>query len=207
MRISDLARASGTPLPTLKFYIRDGLLPPGEPVSLNQADYSEGHLRRLRLIRTLTEVGGMPLRGVRAVLQALDNESLPLHNALGVAHYATGRRAPVAPAPAVEEVDAYLAAKGWKVRSEAPARLALAEALTTLRELGMDVDARVFDPYAKAADGLAQGEIASMPAGSGSRADAVEWGVVGTVVFESVLVALRRLALEHHSAERFGARG
>ena len=206
MRISELARASGVPLPTLKFYIRDGLLPPGEATAANQADYSEAHLRRLRLIRTLTEVGGMPLRGVRAVLEALDDESLPLHDALGVAHYATGRRAPSAPNEALEQVDAYVAKRGWRLRPDAPARLVLAEALATLGGLGMDVGPRALDGYADAADRLAKREIASLPE-SGSRADTVEAAVVGTVVFEAVLVALRRLALEHHSAQRFGTRG
>jgi DNA-binding transcriptional MerR regulator len=203
MRISELARASGVPLATLKFYLRDGLLPPGEPLGPNQADYSGAHLRRLRLIRTLTEVGGMPLRGVRSVLAAIDDESLPLHRALGVAHYATGRRAPVADARAIGEVDDYLETRGWNVRREAPARLALAEALSTLRELGLDIDAETFDRYADAVDHLASEEIDSIPGDEPSRAAAVEWAVVGTVVFESVLVALRRLALEHHSARRF----
>lgn len=207
MRISELARASGVPLPTLKFYIRDGLLPPGEPTAPNQAEYSEAHLRRLRLIRVLTEVGGMPLRGVRSVLEALDDESVPLHDALGVAHYATGRRAPEVDAATVAEVDVYLRKRRWHVRPHAPARLALAEALVTLRALGLGVDARVFDPYAEAADRLATGEIDAMPPPGGSRADALGWAVIGTVVFESVLVALRRLALEHHSARRFGREG
>ena len=202
MRISQLARASGVPLPTLKFYIRDGLLPAGDPVAANQADYSDTHLRRLRLIRTLTEVGGMPLRGVRAVLEALDDEALPLHDALGVAHYATGRRAPSAPIDVIEEVDAYLAKRGWQLRPNAPARLVLAEALATLSDLGMGINARAFDPYADAADRLAKREVASLAEGA-SRADTVESAVVGTVVFEAVLVALRRLALEHHSARRF----
>ena len=203
MRISELARASGVPLPTLKFYLRDGLLPPGEPGAPNQADYSEAHLRRLRLIRTLTEVGGMPLRGVRAVLEALDDEDVPLHDALGVAHYATGRRAPTAPAEALEEVDAYVGKRGWRLRPNAPARLVLAEALATLEGLGMRVGPRALDAYTDAADRLAKREVASLPDGE-SRADTMESAVVGTVVFEAVLVALRRLALEHHSAQRYG---
>jgi len=37
-----------------------------------------------------------------------------------------------------------------------------------------------------------------------SRAEMVEYLVAGTVIFEAVLAALRRMAQEHHSAERFG---
>lgn len=42
--------------------------------------------------------------------------------------------------------------------------------------------------------------------GSRSRIAAIESLVVGTVVFEAVLVALRRLAQEHHSARRLSPR-
>ncbi len=38
-----------------------------------------------------------------------------------------------------------------------------------------------------------------------SRTETVEAAVVGTVRFEAALVALRRLAEEHHSAGHFGA--
>ena len=42
-----------------------------------------------------------------------------------------------------------------------------------------------------------------MPA-EASRGEAVESVVVGTVLYEAVLDALRRLAQEHHSSKRFG---
>ena len=37
MRISELSTASGVPVPTLKFYLREGLLPPGDAIAVNQA--------------------------------------------------------------------------------------------------------------------------------------------------------------------------
>ena len=53
MRIAELSRDSGVPVPTIKYYVREGLLPPGELTSPNQAQYDASHLRRLRLIRAL----------------------------------------------------------------------------------------------------------------------------------------------------------
>ena len=208
MRISELSRRSGVPVATVKYYLREGLLPPGLPTARNQADYDEGHLHRLRLVRALLEVGGLSLAAVRAVLVAVDEESRPLHEVLGTATYALGPRAaeePGAPdvALARKEVDALLDRLGWRVTPQAPARRALADALVALRRLGRDVGAEVFEPYAAVADTLAAAELEHVAAGNGSRTDLVESVVVGTVLFEAALVALRRLAQEHHSARRF----
>lgn len=93
---------------------------------------------------------------------------------------------------------------GWEVKKEAPAKRELAGALASLRQLGWEVQAEVFRHYARAADELAAWELAQTPA-TGPRSRTVEAAVVGTVVFEAALVALRRLAEEHHSAARFAA--
>ncbi|MDP8931482.1 MAG: MerR family transcriptional regulator [Actinomycetota bacterium] len=207
MRLSELSRTSGLPIPTIKFYLREGLLPSGTPTAPRQAEYSEAHVRRLRLIRTLIEIGGMSLRDVGAVVEALDDERLFPHELFGVAHHALG------PAPEPEdqdpdlvearaEVDRFLAELGWRVSEQAPARRALARALASLRRLGRNVDAQVFEPYARVAEEVAAWEVATIPVGE-SLAEAVEDVVVGTVVFEAAVVALRRLAQEHHSVKHF----
>jgi DNA-binding transcriptional MerR regulator len=207
MRISELSRASGVSIPTIKFYLRENLLPQGTPTARTQADYSEGHLRRLRLIQTLTGIGGLRLRDVRGVLQAIDDQELGTHELLGTVHHTLGPHPDGKPAPdevqAMSEIDRFLADLGWRVSQEAPARRTLARALTTLRRMGRDADAGVFEPYARVADELADREVATVSP-TGSRTEAVEGAVVGTVVFEAALVALRRLAQEHHSALRFG---
>ena len=78
MRISDLARISGVPLPTIKFYIRERLLHRGRPTARNQAEYGEEHLARLQLIRVLAGIGRLSLSSVRRVLAALDDKGLAL---------------------------------------------------------------------------------------------------------------------------------
>lgn len=79
MRIGELSRASGVPVPTIKFYLREGLLPAGELTSPNQARYGEAHLRRLHLIRALTDVGGLPLASVGKVVEAVEDHERPVH--------------------------------------------------------------------------------------------------------------------------------
>lgn len=206
MRISELSRATAVPVPTIKYYLREGLLHPGAATGANQAAYAQEHVHRLRLIRTLREVGGLAIADVRRVLDAVDDASLPLHRALGVAHHALAQPEPEAPDPDVEEaradVDAFLAGLGWEVSPEAPGRRVLADALVALRRLGGDWGAEVFAPYAESADAIASWEIRETPPGGATRAELVEWAVVGTVVFDTALRALRWLAQEHHSAIR-----
>jgi DNA-binding transcriptional MerR regulator len=203
MRISELSSTSGVPLPTLKFYLREGLLPPGDAIAVNRARYGDAHLRRLQLIRALTEVGRLPLKTVKAVIQAIDDEKLPLHDLLGVAQWALEPDSPVDAEPMRETVDALLEDLAWKVDNNAPARRTLGRTLATLRDLGRDVSPAALRRYARAAESLAAEEIAAVPANE-TRSEAVESVVVGTVLYEAVLNALRRLAQEHYSAERFG---
>jgi DNA-binding transcriptional MerR regulator len=208
MRLSELSRVSGVSAATIKFYLREGLLPPGGSTgSPRLADYGERHVHRLRLIRTLTEVGKLPLSTVRAVVTAVDDPGLGMHDVLGAAHAALavkGTTRSTAVRAARSEVDEYLAGLGWQVPAvQAPALDALAAALVALRQLGWHCEAEVFTPYAQLADSLAERELGTIPTDA-PRDETVEAVVVGTVVFETALVALRRLAQAHYSARRFG---
>jgi DNA-binding transcriptional MerR regulator len=207
MKISELSRESGTPIPTIKYYLREGLLQPGARTAQNQADYGVEHVRRLHLVKALADIGGMPIATIRQVIAAIDDPSRSMHDVLGVAHYALARHLDCdlptdALAGALDEIDRFLADLGWSISSEAPGRRELAEALVTLRRLGWRVDARAFGRYARSAERLAAWELTQTPAGI-DRERTVESVVVGTVVFEAVFDALRRLAQEHHSAARF----
>ncbi len=79
MRVKELSTRSGVSVPTIKYYLREGLLPPGELTSPNQATYGETHVRRLRLIRALVDIGGLSITAVRQVLTAADapDETVP----------------------------------------------------------------------------------------------------------------------------------
>jgi DNA-binding transcriptional MerR regulator len=207
VKMAELSRTSEVPVPTVKYYLREGLLPPGVPAGPNQAEYGEEHERRLRLIRVLREVGDLGVAQVRKVLKAIDNQALSLHAVLGEAHHALG--SPRQPAVisdelawAKGEVDRFITELGWRVSPEAPARWILAEALLALRRLCGAQGPEIFAPYAEVAERIAAAEVGAGPE-HGSRAETVEWMVIGTVVYEAALSALRRLAQEHHSALRF----
>ena len=71
MRISELSTRSGVPVPTIKYYLREGLVPEGVRSSPTQAEYDDVHLQRLRVIRALVG-SGVSVAETRKVLAALD---------------------------------------------------------------------------------------------------------------------------------------
>jgi DNA-binding transcriptional MerR regulator len=208
VKISELSRVSGVPVATIKYYLREDLLPSGTLTARNQADYDETHLRRLRLIRALLEIGGFRVAAVRGILAAIADDRLPLGKLLGEAHRALAPPPNPEPLPADvaharAEVDRFVTDHGWQVDPDAPSRRALADALVTLWRFGRDADVEVFAPYAEVADQLAAHELEQL-SHDAPRSDLVEQVVVGTVVFEAALLALRRIAQANHSATRFG---
>lgn len=95
MRLAELSTRSGVSTATIKYYLREGLLPSGRRVSATQAEYDEKHLQRLRLVRALIQVGRVPIASAREVLTALEDDSLDHNSRLGTAVYAL----PTAPTP------------------------------------------------------------------------------------------------------------
>jgi DNA-binding transcriptional MerR regulator len=202
MWISELSRRTGVPVATIKYYLREGLLPPGEAVGATRARYDETHVRRLRLIRALVQAGGLSLSRVRAVLSAVDEESRDMHEVLGAAHGALVAEAPAASPQSKERVDRLLADLGWLVHEGSADRTLLAGALDALEDVGYRLDDKMLQAYAEAAQQIGDTEVAHLPAKD--RAGAVEAVVVVTALGGPVLLALRRLAQENASAHRYG---
>ncbi|MGW5512645.1 MerR family transcriptional regulator [Streptomyces albogriseolus] len=219
MRISELSRRSGVSIPTIKYYLRDGLLPAGRPTAANQAEYDEDHVRRLRLIRSLIGVRGLSVSATKDVLAAVDEQQGDMHLLLGLVLGAlpverSGRppRRDGAAEPAgagagaggaAGDVAALTAEMGWKTSPNPPAAQVVAETLETMRALGVDYDWRSLVPYAELADRAARLDLDQLP-DAGDPLQQAERAVLLTVLLEPALLALRRLAQEHHSALRFG---
>jgi DNA-binding transcriptional MerR regulator len=202
--MAELSRATGVPVPTVKYYLREGLLPTGIPVGPNQAEYQDTHVRRLRLIRVLREVGDLGVAQVGKILEAIEAKDLSLPEVLGRAQsaLAPGRELAVVSEElgrAKADVDGFIEELGWRVSAGAPARWTLAEALLALQRLSGVEGPEVFVPYAAAAERIALAELSDRPEGE-SRKETLERMVIGTVVYEAALAALRRLAREHHIA-------
>jgi two-component sensor histidine kinase/DNA-binding transcriptional MerR regulator len=74
MRMRELERQSGVGRETIRFYIREGLLPEPDRASRNSAFYSDDHVTRLRAIKRLQEERFLPLAVIRSLLDAEDGE-------------------------------------------------------------------------------------------------------------------------------------
>ncbi|WP_405836996.1 MerR family transcriptional regulator [Streptomyces platensis] len=205
MRIGELSRETGVAIPTIKYYVREGLLPAGRLTSPNQASYDAGHVRRLRLIRGMIDVGGLSVSAVRDVLAAVDSPEESVHNVLGAAQEAITPRTAAAPEGMEEArrtVAELIRRRGWRVEPQNPSIEKLAVALATFRGIGHGDFEDVLDAYAEACERVAAADLAW--AGRNAEVDGlVESVVVGTVLGDAVLSALRRLAHVEASARRF----
>jgi DNA-binding transcriptional MerR regulator len=74
MRMRELEKASGVGRETIRYYIREGLLPEPSRVSRNSAFYSDDHIYRLRAIKRMQEERFLPLAVIRALLEAEDGD-------------------------------------------------------------------------------------------------------------------------------------
>jgi Cd(II)/Pb(II)-responsive transcriptional regulator len=71
MRIGDLAEVTGTPVETIRFYEREGLIPPPRRADNNYRMYLPTHAERLAFIRQCRNLD-MTLDEVRALLALRD---------------------------------------------------------------------------------------------------------------------------------------
>jgi DNA-binding transcriptional MerR regulator len=206
MRISELSAQSGVPVATIKFYSRENLLPGGEKTSVNQTNYGPAQLARLRLVRALVEVGGLSIANVRSVLTAIDDESLPLADAISAAACAlptTDRGDSDAVAtPGEVTIDKLIADRGWMVLPEAEGRNLAARVIDDYLELGRPDLIANLEVYADAVEQIADADIRSV-ADAGSRSAMAETVIVGTVLGDALLAGLRRMAHSDAAYRRF----
>lgn len=204
MRISDLSRQTGVPVATIKFYLREGLLPKGTPTRRNQAEYGQEHLHRLGLIRALTTIGQLDLAAVRELLGAINDDRLTLRGLYEVADRALFPEQPALPEVGTtrstrSDVTDFLQKLGWQVDPAAAARFT--HVVATLRNLGCECEIDFFGPYAAAAEQLAVQELSLLPAG-GAGADRAA-AVVRTILLGSAIAIIRRMAQDHLLATQF----
>ncbi|PRY12610.1 MerR family transcriptional regulator [Kineococcus rhizosphaerae] len=210
MRISELSERSGVSPASIKYYAREGLLPAGERTGYNQTDYTDAHLERLRLIRSLIDVGGLSVAATAAVLTAVDAPDLPLNEVLGTAQQALPQ--PVAPPSraSVERITALAADHGWHVHPGNPGVRTAAAVLDGWAAVGRGDLESVLPAYARAADLVADADLDAVSdaveaARAGrDRASAAQTVVVGTVLGDQLLAGLRRIAQQNAAGRRYG---
>lgn len=197
MIISEFAARTGTPAATIKYYVREGLLQPGERIGGNRTIYTEEHERRLRLVRAMLEVGKLSIASVKDVLAALDAPDTPIAHAFGVAQQAISKAAvPVVSEPSPESLDRV---RRLLERSDTPdcrdnvGYDIAAQALDALVQSGHSVSDSFLDHYMAAAKLQASADLTEVNALENSS-QMTELVVVGTVLGDSLALGLRRIA-------------
>jgi DNA-binding transcriptional MerR regulator len=206
--VSELSERADVPLATVKYYLREGLLPAGETTGPRRAEYDERHLRRLRVLRLLREVGEVPVTSLRQIVDALDDEEMSVHDAMAqIADVITAGPEPgEQDAASLAMVDELFGVMGWDdIRPESVDRLRLAALVSALNGPGpLGASVEVLSFYAGLADHLARTEI-SLVDHSVERSRLLEDMVTGSVVYGQVFELLRQLGHEHHHARAVAA--
>lgn len=203
MRISELSQRSGVPVATIKYYLREGLLPPGASTAPNQAQYDDHHLAHLGLIRALREGAGLSIATLGRVFEAMWSHHAserPRYLALAVAALSPPLEVPEQEAAdfdrARAEVDRVLDQLGWEVDPDSPGCDDLARALVGIHRFFPEAisDPGRLLPYARSMRALADREIPETYEHDLDPVAALRFAVLGTALFEPVILAFRKLA-------------
>ncbi|WP_022881648.1 MerR family transcriptional regulator [Gryllotalpicola ginsengisoli] len=207
MKISELVETSGVPLPTVKYYLREGLLPPGRSTGRTRAEYGDEHVHRLAVIRALIEVVGLSVQQVRTILALIETaprSPAELFDVLGRAVGTLTDASQPAPAEDYPRARAALERLGQLYDPRYAAVAQLERALAAAEAAGVPATPERIDVYGAAMRQVAQFDLEEIPE---EPAAAVEYAVVGTAVHGPVLAALRRLAHQDLAAQRLGITG
>lgn len=204
MRISELSRRSGVPVGTIKYYIREGLLPTGERTAQTQAEYGDSHLARLELIRALREGANLSiatLARVFDVMSAGSQDGRPTFLSVAIDALTDPAEMPEGEQDdyvrAAAQVDRLLDEElGWDSDANSPGRADLTRALVHIHRYlpGLVKDPTDLIPHAEAMRRLADRAIPDSYDPEADPEGALRFAVLGTALFEPLLLALRKLA-------------
>ena len=206
MKISEVCQSADVKSSTLKYYIREGLVPEGRRLGSNRTAYAEAHVQRVKLVRALIETGGLSVAATKRVLRVLDSNEHSLayvfeaaQHALGIGGTAITR--PASPA-ALRRVTELIAANSWTTTDDNPGLEVAARALDGLTTIGFSPSDEFLAAYASAAAAIARADLEALT--SRDRPDSIaELMVVGTVMGDALAAGLRRLAQQNETAAVF----
>lgn len=202
MLLQELAAAGGCSTASIKYYRREGLLPPGARLTATRQEYGPRHLERLELIRVLREMADAPIPRIRRLAALLDDPAVPLIAALEEAQ-AIILGADVEPAGGERPRDEHpsvavmLERLGWPDIDSVPRR-ALDALLRTLERWEMPSDPETLLHYAEPMSRIAQRELEYLRMGSAAGQERSDDAVVlravsGTIAFDRLVHVLRAL--------------
>lgn len=203
MQLKDLSELSGVPAASVKFYLREGLLPAGEAVHATRAEYSLRHVERLGLIQALRRIVGLNIEQIRGLLRMADDGAPRL--ALLAAVQRVVLKLDMAGAGSGEAgtgaSDAVVHLRNWP-DYPSDARNALNAHVELMHSLGIEVTDEVLDTYSKAMDDVARFDIAATTSPE-SIDELILTAAIGMHMHSQLLLRLLALAQASHAIRRY----
>lgn len=200
MQLKELSEVTGTSAASIKYYLREGLLPPGESVHATRASYNADHVKRLELIRSLRQIVGLNIEQIRSIVKMADDGvprlALLAHVQRVVLKLGTdgGEVARTAAADAVVRM------RRWPdVPSDA--RDALDRHIALMEGLGIGSTLDLLDQYSSAVDSIAGLDLAATTAGQDTDS-VILTAAVGMHLHSQLMLKLLALAQASHAIRR-----
>jgi DNA-binding transcriptional MerR regulator len=207
MQLNDLSARSGVSAASIKYYLREGLLRPGEAVTATRARYDDSHLRRLELIQALRQIVGLGIEQIRAIVSLADGGA-PRLEVLAMVQRVVLRLEPHGAAGSPDAGpghtrlgDVVVQLRGWP-DEESDARNALDAQLALMERLGIPLSMEILDAYSGAMDTIAGLDLQLTAAAAGLD-QAILTAAVGMHMHSQLLLKLLALAQASHAIRRF----
>ena len=203
MQLKELSERTGVSPASIKFYLREGLLPPGRSVHATRAEYGELHVSRLELIQTLRRVVGLNIPQIGSLLRMAD-DGVPRLELLAAVQRTVlglddvGREHGDVRTPAG---DAVVRFRNWPdVPSDA--RNSLNAHLALMESLGVPVTDDLLDAYSQAVDAIATVNISATTAPEDVN-QLIMTAAVGMHLHGQLVLKLLALAHASHAIRRY----
>jgi DNA-binding transcriptional MerR regulator len=203
VQLKELSEQAGVSAASIKYYLREGLLPPGETVHATRAQYSDRHVSRLRLIQALRKVVDLNIGQIRSLLQLADGGAPRLELLAAVQRTVLGLDAVSADRGDIrtEAGDAVVRLRHWPdVPSDA--RNALNAHLALMESLGVPVPLELLDAYSMALDDIGGLDISATTAPDDVN-QLILTAAVGMHLHSRLVLKLLALAQASHAIRRY----
>ena len=199
MLMSELATRTNVPVPTIKYYLREGVLMSGRAISATRAHYDQLHIQRIALIQALSKLG-LSMVQIKSIIGLIDEPGESLFATLGAATAALPPATESVSKHGCPRAQAALAALNWSVPEGFPAVTQLEHALADAEAAGVPMTEDRLRAYAPHIRSIAAYDIEQMPVEPAPAA--IEYAVLGTILYEPIIAALRRIAHAGLAARR-----
>jgi DNA-binding transcriptional MerR regulator len=203
VQLKELSERAGVSPASIKFYLREGLLPAGQSVHATRAEYSPQHVTRLELIQALRKVVGLNITQIRNLLKLAD-DGVPRLELLAAVQRTVLQLDEVGTDDGdlrTQGGDAVVRFRNWPdVPSDA--RRALDAHLERMENLGVPVASEVLDAYSQALDNIAHFDITATTAPDDVN-QLILTAAVGMHLHGQLVLKLLALAQASHAIRKY----